>query len=312
MELKPLAEGEAGAAHLRRRALIAAQPDITVGQALTLLAKYNILSLPIYSHYEPNKVVNIVNIKDILSYVTSSFQSASSAGATGGKDDVPAQWRVNLESNIEAVMTLDPARESYRVFQCEVQDKLRKTLEAFGSGIHRALVTDYNDNPHDPKPDFLLTQSDVVRYVHDHPGCLNTDLLETTVEQLFPKAIHKKLFTVREDEPVLRAYALMDQEDRSAAAVLDSEGRIVGNLSASDLRGLTEDNLTSLMAPVKVFLAHLHSERGSVVTCKADDTLQILLDQVCSHAIHRSWVVDENCRPVGVITLTDIIALLNQ
>ncbi|KAJ1978724.1 hypothetical protein H4R33_005907 [Dimargaris cristalligena] len=315
-ELKPLASDaspQVGQAHLQRRALIAAQPTITVAEALNILATHNIISLPIYSHYQADKIVNIVDIRDILAYVTSLPPNQTpDPNVAHAPSAVPESWKQKLESSIEAVMTLDPAKESYRFFQCEVQDSIRRVIAAFSSGIHRALVEDYSDSPRHPHPSFLLTQTDIICYVFEHPDVVPANLLNASLRELFPNAFNHPLFTVRNTDTAHSALQRMDCEYRTAAAVLDESGRIVDNMSASDLRGLTESTLLLLYAPVVNFLERLNPRRGSPITAQEHTTLRDLITQVWENRVHRSWVVDDQQHPIAVITHTDIIALFNE
>ncbi|KAJ1984476.1 hypothetical protein H4R34_000623 [Dimargaris verticillata] len=301
--------------HLQRRALVAAPPTITVAEALRLLATHNILSLPIYSHYQPDQVANIVTIHDILSYVTALPEPGHPATATpsdaAATAAVPSLWTERLQSNIEAVMTLDASKESYRFFACEVGDTLAKTLQAFASGMHRALVKQYSPQGDHVKPSFILTQTDVVRYVHDHPETVPESVLAQTVEQAFATAFTHKPLVVPAELLTLHALRRMDEANHTAAAVVDSDGTIVGNLSASDLRGLTEENLALLNRPVMDFLQHLSPNRPAPVTVTASDTLKTVMAKIHANHVHRTWVVDHANQPITVITLTDLLQVFN-
>ncbi|KAJ1955404.1 hypothetical protein IWQ62_005540 [Dispira parvispora] len=302
---------------LRRRRLIVASPTITVAEALDMLASNNIISLPIYSHYVPGKIVNIVNIRDILAYTTSlpnpQGDNSSQADPTKGSVAVPESWKEKLESNIESVMTLDATKESYRFLECDIDENIGKVMKAFSSGIHRALVCAYpTPDAKSPNPSFLLTQSDMVYYISKHPDVVPKEILDHSVQALFPEAFSRTLLTVRAQDPTLHALRYMDHNDRTAAAVLDHEGRLVGNISASDLRGLRDTNLGLLQDPVMQFLDRIRPQRPSPVVTTRDGTLGYVIEQVCNHKIHRVWVVDDERRPVAVVTLTDIIGLLDK
>ncbi|KAG5456308.1 MAG: hypothetical protein BJ554DRAFT_3988 [Olpidium bornovanus] len=57
-----------------------------------------------------------------------------------------------------------------------------------------------------------------------------------------------------EDETALAAFTKMSRADLLALPILDSHGKIVGNLSASDLRGKTGANLEMFNLPVRDFI----------------------------------------------------------
>ncbi|KAJ1650646.1 hypothetical protein IWQ61_008609, partial [Dispira simplex] len=196
---------------------------------------------------------------------------------------------------------------------CDVDENISKVIKAFSSGIHRSLVCAYpTPDAKSPKPSFLLTQSDVVYYIFKHPDVVPAAILDQSVQALFPEAFSRTLLTVHAQDPTLHALRYMDHNDRTAAAVLDYEGRLVGNISASDLRGLRDTNLGLLQDPVMQFLDRIRPQRPSPVVTTRDGTLRYVIEQVCIHKIHRVWVVDDNRRPVTVVTLTDIIGLMDR
>ena len=115
----------------------------------------------------------------------------------------------------------------------------------------------------------------------------------------------------------------------SAIAVVDEiSNELVGNLSASDLRGLTNETFKIVRTPVLSFLKKqvgkrgscfysiglncyccLHKQRGEeavVNKCTGEDSLESVINTIVSHRHHRVWVVDSKNRPIGVISLTDI------
>jgi CBS domain-containing protein len=46
------------------------------------------------------------------------------------------------------------------------------------------------------------------------------------------------------------------------------------------------------------------------VTCTPDESLAAVLDKLVSHHIHRCYVVDERGRPLGVVTMTDVLRVV--
>jgi len=96
----------------------------------------------------------------------------------------------------------------------------------------------------------------------------------------------------------------------SAIAIVDQDDKLVGTLSASDVRGLTADNINTVLDPVMEFLAKKHKQPRPLVTVTADGRLKDVMDKITLGKVHRAWVVDSNMYPIGVVTATDIIRIV--
>ncbi|KAI9343639.1 hypothetical protein BDR26DRAFT_858451 [Obelidium mucronatum] len=127
-----------------------------------------------------------------------------------------------------------------------------------------------------------------------------------------------RIITVPSTYTALAAFRIMYLHRVSAVAVVSPKtGQMVANLSASDLRGLTADmeSLESLLLPVFEYLESRSKSRG-VDQIKADQLRCVSREMVFEDAvkivlesrIHRVWVEDEEEKPVGVLTMGDLLA----
>jgi len=100
--------------------------------------------------------------------------------------------------------------------------------------------------------------------------------------------------------------------------VINDEEILVGSLSSSDLKGSKEENLfTDLNLSVADFLASRIGEfkRDDIsllVSCTMDDTIQDIVQRMVSRHIHRIFIVDNNNKLIGVLSLCDIIQILSN
>jgi len=85
----------------------------------------------------------------------------------------------------------------------------------------------------------------------------------------------------------------------------------MGNLSASDLKWLVReapgDMIQKLNSPL---VDYLNLDQAFSYTCKPTDPLEVVLARFNETKVHRLWVVDQARRPIGVITLTDMLVEL--
>ncbi|KAI8612104.1 hypothetical protein BC830DRAFT_1083585 [Chytriomyces sp. MP71] len=126
----------------------------------------------------------------------------------------------------------------------------------------------------------------------------------------------KRVITVPDSFSALQAFRVMYMHRASAVGVVSARGKLVANLSASDLRGITADleALESLFLPVLEFLAtrtrHGPGEvkADQLKTVERDSSLLEAVRCVIVNKIHRVWIEDGKEKPVGVLTLGDMIA----
>lgn len=81
----------------------------------------------------------------------------------------------------------------------------------------------------------IITQSSMVKVLHTHQALFSLVLKGTIEETGFGL---KKVFCVREDDPLIIALRLMRTHSVSAVGILDGEGRLLTTLTTSDLRAL--------------------------------------------------------------------------
>ena len=106
----------------------------------------------------------------------------------------------------------------------------------------------------------------------------------------------------------LEAFALMHADRVSALGVCDANGLLIGNLSASDLRGITPDTLNVLEQDVGVFI-----QRGgakNVVTCPLTATVGAAIELLVTKKVHHVYVCDDKNRPVAMVTPNDVLRVL--
>jgi len=154
----------------------------------------------------------------------------------------------------------------------------------------------------------MVSQTDLVTYFNLHRDILGSNR-EKTIEEL--SLGNSNVFTVSELSPVFSSFASLHRRNISAAAVVNERGCLVGNLSVSDLRGMSISQFSDLALPVKDFL--LNDQSSSIqdmVTTSIEATLENVVELLSEARVHRVYVVDAARIPIVVITLTDVIRLL--
>ncbi|KAG0234916.1 hypothetical protein BGX31_004425 [Mortierella sp. GBA43] len=289
----------------------------------------DILSVPVYRVFNNVKdYVAIIDAYDLLSALEERgfvFESGST----------PDTEFLSMPVAILVGMT----RASSKLWTCQPNLPLTQLIELFTKHrVHRILVleqtparpgdTDADDDAdsvpqQDPKGR-LVSQTDVIRYLLEHNHELGP-ILDSPAERA---AGHALLFsdeyldtaaadrlkhtpaTIPINNPAWAGLQKMSTTHASCVAVVDSNGALVAEMSAADLRGVNPNRIRDLTRPVLVYLKSLQGgELKRPLSCRPQFSLGQLLSGLTLNHGHRSWLVDDEDRPIGCISLSDILSM---
>lgn len=222
---------------------------------------------------------------------------------------------------------------------------------------HRVAVFDIvpgQQTPDGPVPEWhitdIISQTDLLRLLWAKMDILapQDSAYDIQIAQL-KAGLHRQtpeLVSLSPDTPTLSALAKMHKAHVSGAAVVQHtpNGPLLGNLSASDLRGLTPERFGALALSVGAFLLYKHPKYGDdsvvkgnltyedalldalppevkegrwtealagavqLVTCSESTTLGQIIELMVQHGVHRVYVCDPSTNsPTGVVTPTDVL-----
>lgn len=185
------------------------------------------------------------------------------------------------------------------------------TIAIFQKGAHRLPITN-----EDGVIVNLLSQTDVLRFLMTQRDYYD-NLFESTVEDL--KLGRHPAVTCHQDQTTLAALQKMQQGNMSALAIVNSANELVGNMSASDLKGSVVVNddpgsepLGCLLLPVLAFLHQNGKKFIAPFSCTHKATLGSIIETMLERGYHRVWVVDQANRVKSVITITDVMRAVIQ
>lgn len=159
-----------------------------------------------------------------------------------------------------------------------------------------------------------ITQSDILRALLEHTDLLHP-ILDCTLEELGFQG--KKVFTISKESKAIDAFKLIINQRVSAVGVIDENGTLIGNISSSDIKLIDHDAkyIYRLFNTVGIFLIKVQQFNGSdgtVATCKVSDKLDVVLKRLSDMKIHRLYVVDDENKPMGVVSISDLFALIKN
>jgi len=292
--------------------LITASEDDSVESVMELMKKNKISSLPIKKSVPraDNQIIGIIDLLDIVTYAYTKFAKVS----------LLAQESYEQMEQFNAKRVGDLLNISGRNYFHTIQysKPLSDLLSLFTNpNIHRvSVINEQNDIVG------FITQSKILRFLHSQQGKLDssvTKLLQTKVKDCMPITL---VVSVNMNCFMIEAYRLIWDNAVTGVAVVDDEGKLVGNVSASDLKRVhlipVGELVHDLYQPIKNFLhirtnvkekvalANFPNPAPKLVT--GDETIGKVLDIVMENNIHRVYIVDILGRTTGVISLRDIIA----
>jgi len=154
----------------------------------------------------------------------------------------------------------------------------------------------------------LITQSDITKFIlSDLRGFLG-EKAGQSIEQLGLVKGKDSIHSIDKEALVFEVLYLLYEKKLSALAIINQEGKIVGNFSASDLKHVTPKNIESLYDTVDHFI---QLENQSPVVVAPTASLGTVVQTLVEKKVHRVWVVDENRHPVGIVSITDIMRELS-
>lgn len=316
-----------------QRKVVAFDKNTTVLDAARILKKENFLSAPVFD-LEMKYFVGVLDVHDIARWVALGYSLEKAY-----KDHDFESWSF-AQGTVMDILEQSP--KSRRIFIMESNQSLESAMKILSFRDHRMLVSNSNSKEggrvlvpqlseegtlrytevETQKQYALLTQSDVVRYIANNRSKLPGSLME-----LFHKPLRdlglvdmsahgEATLTISKEELVIDALLKMFDEGVTALAVVEKpRGELVHNLSGSDLRGLSPEMMKLLLQKrisVEAFLKevrHQSNRPKHAISVTANNNLNDVIDKIVASKIHRVWVVDKDSKPIGIVSLTDIITV---
>jgi len=249
------------------------RPDCSLATALHHLAAANVISAPLVS--DDNEYFGFVEVMDILSAI---FEGGQWNPDLCAAEQLPTVAAFLQETKVTEIPRSNDAEVLYRTQgKVSLLEIVKKgfVLPVFKLWCHRLLIVDANDSSNVPTGTAtsaravkkgreiisIFSQSDVMRYLNSHSHHLSTFMATPITSFGLGK---KPVFSVPSDMPATKAFRTMLLASGVTAAAVLRNGKLVGNLSPTDLRGIAPEELAQLDLPVLEFLA-ARNHRGDTI-----------------------------------------------
>jgi len=215
------------------------------------------------------------------------------------KDELQSRGSQLTKQPITSCMNLSMLNPMCSVNQ---DSSLTQLLFLFRKGLHRAVVVNIKGEPVN-----IVSQSNVIRLLAKNIHRYGK-IAQATVQSIGVGV--GSCITIGEAAKAIHAFHLLHTNAVSAVGIVNSAGTLLANLSVSDLRGLNSSNFDRLSMPVMDYLRQYTETLFPPLTCTLSTTFETVILKLAATGAHRLWKVDEYGRPIGIITLTDVMKLL--
>jgi len=271
-------------------------PLATVFQGL---AEHQILSAPVYDpvHRSHNAFVDMV---DIVSFLVNEFSEQEITDLQALKSFKYAKC-----GNVADLSGRDP------YLPVEAMAPLLTAITKMVKWrVHRIPVIDSEG-----ELQTVITQSHIVKFLYQNMYMFGTLPIQTVGDL---KMFHAPVITISTEKKGFEAFKTMHDHRVSAVAVVDNDGKLIGNISVSDLKTIGFDGakLARLYYPVSQFLKLLAKDRSDMVWAEepicvsAQSQFREVVGKLVQSRIHRVYLADASGAPTGVITQHEVLAAL--
>jgi len=291
---------------LFRGRLVVLPGDFTVQQALRRLAKHNISAVPVLRSRTDKTILGFAGVLDFLAFLIKLLSKE------GGELDLDKQ---NLKSKAEIFKKTpirdvvdQSGRDPFKVMHGE--ESLADAVQDYLKGVQRIAITD-----DDGDIVGVISQWTVANYLATVPTD-DKEWIPVLREPVGKAKFTTNVVSINKNESALQSFNLMYQNHLSAIAIVDDDGKLIGNLSASDLKGfqLYLNDFNDLLQPVWQFLGIVRKMQARpdnfAVAFTPDIPVKKIVKKMNEEIVHRAYIVDENRSLVGVFSLTDLMQQL--
>jgi len=265
------------------------------------LVRHNFHSVPVLLKTS-NKYFGIIDLHDISRFVLDHF----------GKEELQSIedfWKHVEKSNklknitVNDVMKSPLTRENpFKPVSSGYSLHFALELMAREPTLHRIPIISK-----DRKLVNMLTLSRLVQFFHENKKILgNRSSKPISVLGCSTKGV----ISIKETQLAIDAFTLMQSHDITAVAVVDEHGKLKGVISETDLKIISEDGslFYKLHQDAKTFMKAIEHKSKGVVTAKLGENFGEVIDKLSEKKVHRAFVVNDEGKPTGVISLKDIIS----
>jgi len=275
--------------------------DSSLREALEVMREYQLGGLPVRD-VRTNRCMGFIDVLDLVGYLVSMCLPAAEL-------TLPALCQVFerfANTPISDVCDFSKRNPFVPIPVGQSVEGLLRSIKDYPTPVHRVpLVSGDRQNPLIVA---IATQSDIAAYVAQHISVLGPRG-QQPIRNIFRG--FQKVVSVLPHNKAIDAFWVIHSQQISGVAIIDSQGRLVSNLSASDLKGVGSNQFHRLFMPVVDYIKEMYRDAKQIMTSPIvvtpDSSLENLILKFAAARVHRIYVVEAGGIVQGVITLTDLM-----
>jgi CBS domain-containing protein len=152
----------------------------------------------------------------------------------------------------------------------------------------------------------MASQASLLAFIHRRMPDVEEDFKGTKASDLIADAGLSLVVSVTIHGTMLDVFRFLMKTNVNGVAIVDSKGRLINNISISDLKFTERNHQRTMEATVERFI-QLHPERHVAVYCSPDAPMTEVIKKVVENKVSRVYVCGPDRVILGIITQTDII-----
>jgi len=303
---------------LPTRNLIILSDNDTVADALTKFNQNRISSAPVIGYGGKHDILGFVDVLDLLTFlvkVSTKTLTTTSYGESRSltTDDMRLIMKRNKDFKVSAVRDLIDLSRRNPFHRVRQDTSVRDIIRLFSQGIHRVAVMDVADE----RLIGVLSQSDVMKFVLSNMDKFSGFKGDREMSKISFMTPTNNMVSVKDNIPAIDAFLKMHENGISAISIVDNNNNLIGTLSASDLKMIdVQNDFNILIRPLREFTSDLRKAQKKsenfMVACPPNSTLRDAMKMMSGEHVHRIFVVDNNKKATGVVSLTDFFKDISQ
>jgi CBS-domain-containing membrane protein len=286
----------------------------TLASSFQKLFQANVLSAPVLKD-EGSSVAGLIDLVDVAVFAIAVCKTSQDLVKAFGFDTKPGMDvdfttmpsllpRDQLEGLLVHGLTLDCTLmvsnfSKMNPLQTISTDASLTELVDVLSKHHRVVVLDDQN-----KLVNYITQTDLLKFLHKNNLFTSSSLKAVGMDS-------SNVISITSEQRVIEGFKLMTEHRISSVAVLDKDQRLIGHLSAKDIRAISasSSDIILLYQPYQQFLASSPLPPSGYISCNPSTTLESLVDDLVAKGLHHAYVM-EGEKVNGVMSIGDLLRLV--
>ncbi|KAF6014411.1 AMP-activated serine/threonine-protein kinase regulatory subunit [Brettanomyces bruxellensis] len=267
---------------------------LLVKRALNILLQNGIVSAPLWDS-KTSRFAGLLTSNDFINVIQyysqnpDQFQYIDNLTLDRLRDVEKAVGSSSLET-----VSIHPFKPLYDACVMMIQSSSRRIpLIDEDEDTHREIVVS------------VLTQYRILKFVS--MNCKETKILLQPLYEL-KIGTTSNISAAKLETPVMEVINLMIGKSISAVPIVDEQNKLINVFEAVDVLSLIKGGLyADLSLSVGQALLKRSDDFEGVYTCTMNDSLYTIFDTIRKARVHRLFIVDDESKLLGVLTLSDIL-----